>query len=87
MTKGLFTRFVLVAAISTLAVAFATETSFAAKKKAAKAKKKEAPTAQAGRCTSYCNAFKWCHVRWKTSGGAAVPTVFMCAEGNCPPKC
>jgi hypothetical protein len=85
MTKGLFTRFALIAAISALALVFTSDASFAAKKKAAK--KKEAPTAQAGRCTSYCNAFKWCHVRWKTSGGGAVPTVFMCAEGNCPPKC
>ncbi len=86
MTKGLFTRFVLIAAIAALALAFAPETSFAAKKKA-KAKKKEAPAAQAGgTCTSYCNAFKWCHVRWKTSGGA-IPTVLMCSEGACPPKC
>ena len=80
MTKGLFTRFVLIAAIAALALAFAPETSFAAKKK-------EAPAAQAGgTCTSYCNEFKWCHVRWKTSGGA-IPTVLMCSEGACPPKC
>jgi hypothetical protein len=79
MAKRLLTKCALIAAVAAFALALSPSDSFAAKKKA--------KPAGPGYCTSTCNAFHWCHEHWNDGKGASFPTLLMCHEGSCPPKC
>ena len=86
MRKHLFTKGMMIAVVSAVAITLsAAGTTMAAgeKKDAMMAEKPAGP----GLCTARVNAFKWGYLNYRTTSGNLLPTAMWCPEASCPAKC